>query len=72
MTAADGLCIRILVINHNPILAHFRIPAVAWGGAIMLRGEGAWADGTALAVAYDGGVYADRAGVAAALTRGWL
>ena len=32
--SADGLCIRILVVNHNPILAHLRIPAVAWSGAV--------------------------------------
>ena len=42
---------------------------VARGGAIMLRGEGSWADGTALSLAYDGNGYVDRAGVEATLTR---
>ena len=45
------------------------LEAVARGGAIMLRGEGAWADGTPLALDYDGNVYLDRAGLADAITR---
>jgi len=45
------------------------LETVARGGAIMLRGEGAWADGRVLAVGYDGTSYLDRAGMAPALTR---
>ena len=45
------------------------LEAVARGGAIMLRGEGAWTDGRMLAVDYDGVSYVDRADTAPALTR---
>ena len=45
------------------------LEAVAKGGAIMLRGEGTWADGRLIAVDYDGVSYVDRADAATELTR---
>jgi hypothetical protein len=48
------------------------LESVARGGAVMLRGEGAWADGTVITVNYNGSAYVDREGMAATLTRDQL
>ena len=45
------------------------LESVAQGGAIMLRGEGAWSDGTPVALNYNGTAYEDREGIAMALSR---
>ena len=46
--------------NNQTLVVLDALESVAKGGAIMLRGEGTWMNGTAISLSYNGNVYVDR------------